>query len=177
VSLYIGAFNIFGFKAVITLVKFHLFFCFRSRTYSYYRNSRCASSRRCEPPDLCPFDVLIMLSEVLSELHRAQESAYNLRDIARQDHIARAKICSKIIKYPNVQDYPVCSSTTGYSISRVNLPNLSQLALREHDEKQLYLARQHLFDLRNVYAVVTDIIHKNIAKASAMTLLLDGRYS
>jgi hypothetical protein len=39
-----------------------------------------------------------------------------------------------------------------------------QLALKEHDDKQLYIARQNLSDLRNVYAVVTDIIHKNITK-------------
>ena len=39
-----------------------------------------------------------------------------------------------------------------------------QLALKEHDDKQLYIARQNLSDLRNVYAVVTDILHKNITK-------------
>lgn len=85
--------------------------------------------------------------EVLTELHRAQESAYNLRDTARQDYLARAKICSKIIKYPHVEDY--C------------------LALKEHDEKQLYLARQHLLDLRNMYAVLADLVQKNISKIRA----------
>jgi len=85
--------------------------------------------------------------EVLSELHRAQESAYNLRDATRQDHLARAKICSKILKYPNVEDYTI--------------------ALKEHDEKQFYLARQHLTDIRNMYAVLTDLIHKNISKIRA----------
>ncbi|KAL0071735.1 hypothetical protein AAF712_000657 [Marasmius tenuissimus] len=45
--------------------------------------------------------------ECLSELHRAQESAYNLRDIPRQDYVARAKLASKRIKYPNVEDYTV----------------------------------------------------------------------
>ena len=48
--------------------------------------------------------------EVLTELHRSQESAYNLRDAARQSHFNRAKICSKIIKYPNVEDYVVSST-------------------------------------------------------------------
>jgi hypothetical protein len=38
------------------------------------------------------------------------------------------------------------------------------LALKEHDDKQLYIARQNLSDLRNVYAVITDILHKNISK-------------
>lgn len=82
--------------------------------------------------------------EVLQELHRSQQSAYNLRDNARRDYLDRAKICSKLIKYPNVQDY--------------------SLALKEHDDKQLYCARQDLLDVRNIYAVLTDIIHKNIAK-------------
>ncbi|KAI0053455.1 proteasome activator pa28 REG alpha/beta subunit [Auriscalpium vulgare] len=82
--------------------------------------------------------------EVLNELHRSQESTYNMRDSARQSHINRAKLCSKIIKYPHIEDYT--------------------LALKEHDEKQLYLARQHLFDLRNIYAVMTDILHKNMTK-------------
>ena len=39
-----------------------------------------------------------------------------------------------------------------------------QVALKEHDERQLYLARQNIRDLRNIYAVLTDIIHKNLAK-------------
>ncbi|GBE77412.1 proteasome activator pa28 REG alpha/beta subunit [Sparassis latifolia] len=82
--------------------------------------------------------------EVLTELHRSQESAYNLRDAARQDHINRAKLCSKMIKYPHIEDYA--------------------LALKEHDQKQIYLARQNLYDLRNVYAILTDILHKNMAK-------------
>ncbi|KAI0720142.1 proteasome activator pa28 REG alpha/beta subunit [Fomitopsis betulina] len=85
--------------------------------------------------------------EVLSELHRSQESAYNIRDASRQDHLHRAKICSKIVKYPHIEDYA--------------------LALKEHDEKQIYVARQSLFDLRNVYAVLTDILHKNITKIRA----------
>lgn len=46
-------------------------------------------------------------SEVLTELHRSQESAYNLRDAARQCHLNRAKLCSKVIKYPHIEDYTV----------------------------------------------------------------------
>ncbi|KAH9858365.1 proteasome activator pa28 REG alpha/beta subunit [Lenzites betulinus] len=82
--------------------------------------------------------------DVLSEIHRSQESAYNLRDAARQDYLTRGKICSKIMKYPHLEDYV--------------------LALKEHDEKQLYIARQNLYDLRSIYAVLTDMLHKNIEK-------------
>jgi len=82
--------------------------------------------------------------EALNELHRSQESAYSLRDASRLHHLSRAKICSKLIKYPNVEDYT--------------------LSLKEHDEKQIYLAKQHLYDLRNIYAIITDTLHKNITK-------------
>ncbi|KAF9651954.1 proteasome activator pa28, REG alpha/beta subunit [Thelephora ganbajun] len=82
--------------------------------------------------------------EVTNELQRAQDSVTNLCDVARQHHLARAKISSKILKYPHVDDYAI--------------------ALREHDERQLYNARRTLRDLRTIYAVLTDIIHKNITK-------------
>ncbi|KAG0704397.1 proteasome activator pa28 REG alpha beta subunit, partial [Suillus ampliporus] len=85
--------------------------------------------------------------EVLSELLRSQESAYNIRDGIRQHHLGRAKISSKLIKYPNIEDYA--------------------LSLKEHDEKQFFFARQNLIDIRNIYAVLTDILHKNIAKIRA----------
>ncbi|KAG1749784.1 proteasome activator pa28 REG alpha beta subunit [Suillus paluster] len=85
--------------------------------------------------------------EVLSELLRSQESAYNIRDGIRQHHLGRAKISSKLIKYPNIEDYT--------------------LSLKEHDEKQFFFARQNLIDIRNIYAVLTDILHKNIAKIRA----------
>ncbi|THH06343.1 hypothetical protein EW145_g4145 [Phellinidium pouzarii] len=85
--------------------------------------------------------------QALVELHRCQQSAYNLRDSARQHHLTRAKICSKLIKYPNVEDYT--------------------LTLKEHDEKVLYAARVDLFDLRSIYAVMINIFHKNIAKIRA----------
>ncbi|CUA75733.1 Proteasome activator complex subunit 3 [Rhizoctonia solani] len=86
--------------------------------------------------------------EVLNELHRAQDSGYNLRDaVSKSHHINRAKICSKILKYPNVEDYAI--------------------ALREHDDKQFYMALRNLIDLRNIYAVLTDVIHKNFQKIRA----------
>lgn len=44
------------------------------------------------------------------------------------------------------------------------LDHAFQLALKEHDEKQLYVARQNLIDLRSIYAILTDILHKNIDK-------------
>lgn len=45
-----------------------------------------------------------------------------------------------------------------------------QFALKEHDERQLYVSRRNLLDLRNIYAVISDILHKNIAKVYFMRL-------
>jgi len=106
--------------------------------------------------------------EVLNELHRSQESGYNMRDCVRQNHLNRAKISSKIIKYPHLEDYAVCSLPVRIYSSLT----FQQLALKEHDDKQLYIARQNLSDLRNVYAVVTDMLHKNITKV--LSILPDG---
>jgi len=86
--------------------------------------------------------------EVLNELHRAQDSGYNLRDaISKSHHVNRAKVCSKILKYPYIEDYAI--------------------ALREHDEKQFYMCLRNLIDLRNIYAILTDVIHKNFQKIRA----------
>ncbi len=35
-----------------------------------------------------------------------------MRDAARQDYLTRAKICSKIMKYPHLEDYAVCTFDT-----------------------------------------------------------------
>jgi len=54
---------------------------------------------------------------VTSELQRAQESIANLRDAARQHHLSRAKISSKLLKYPNIDDYAVRVSVSLSTIS------------------------------------------------------------
>ncbi|KAH8099332.1 proteasome activator pa28 REG alpha/beta subunit [Cristinia sonorae] len=82
--------------------------------------------------------------EALNELQRSQEAAYGIRDTARTHSLERAKICAKLLKYPNLEDYT--------------------LALQEHDEKQLYISRRYLIDLIHMYTVITDTIHKNIDK-------------
>lgn len=96
--------------------------------------------------------------DVLNELSRAQESAYNLRDVARAQHFTRAKLCAKLIKYPNVEDYVVCLPFLCF-FELVYEKSL-QISLRDHDEKQLYMARQHMYDIRNVYAILFDILQK-----------------
>ncbi|TFY75996.1 hypothetical protein EWM64_g8013 [Hericium alpestre] len=82
--------------------------------------------------------------DVMSELQRSQDSCYNMRDSARQGHLNRAKICSKIIKYPHIEDYAI--------------------ALKEHDQKHIYFARQSVIEICNIYAVAMDVLHKNMIK-------------
>jgi proteasome activator subunit 3 (PA28 gamma) len=45
--------------------------------------------------------------EVLSELHRSQEAALNLRDGIRTHYLSRGKLASKLLKYPHLEDYEV----------------------------------------------------------------------
>ena len=44
------------------------------------------------------------------------------------------------------------------------------MALKEHDQKQLFFARQHILDIRNVYASLTDMMHKNISKVNFLVV-------
>ena len=69
------------------------------------------------------------------------------------------------MKYPHLEDYAVRAPERPFD--RLFTAYLSQLALKEHDEKQLYVSRQHLNDLRSIYAILTDILHKNIEKVTS----------
>ncbi|XP_076461579.1 proteasome activator complex subunit 3-like [Babylonia areolata] len=71
------------------------------------------------------------------------ESATYLDQLSRY-YISRAKIISRIAKYPHVEDY--------------------RQSIRELDEKQLICLRLTLCEMRNHYASLHDIIHKNMEK-------------
>ena len=84
--------------------------------------------------------------EALNEIVRTQDSAYNLLATPFTFHSTRGDLAAKLVKYPGVQDYAE--------------------AIKEHDRKAVYRLKMHLTDLRNMYAVVFDILKKNIAKIS-----------
>ncbi|KAJ1029999.1 hypothetical protein NDA16_000912 [Ustilago loliicola] len=84
--------------------------------------------------------------EALNEIVRTQDSAYNLIATPFTYHSARGDLAAKLVRFPGVQDYAQ--------------------ALREHDRKTVYRLKMHLTDMRNMYAVVFDIVKKNIAKIS-----------
>ncbi|KAN0060311.1 hypothetical protein ACQY0O_007640 [Thecaphora frezii] len=84
--------------------------------------------------------------EALNEVVRTQDSAYNLLATPFSTWTVRGDLAAKLVRFPHVEDYA--------------------MALREHDRKCLYRANMQLTDTRNMYAVVLDILRKNIAKIS-----------
>lgn len=84
--------------------------------------------------------------EALNEIVRTQDSAYNLLASPFTYHSARGDLAAKLVRFPGVEDY--------------------KQAIREHDRKAVYRLRMHLTDMRNMYAVVFDIVKKNIGKIS-----------
>ena len=44
----------------------------------------------------------------------------------------------------------------------------AQRALEEHDKRQIYSARERLREIQNIYAILADVIQKNISKASSI---------
>ncbi|SJX60773.1 related to Proteasome activator complex subunit 3 [Sporisorium reilianum f. sp. reilianum] len=84
--------------------------------------------------------------EALNEIARTQDSAYNLLATPFTFHSARGDLAAKLVRFPGVEDYAE--------------------AIREHDRKTVYCLKMHLTDMRNMYAVVFDILKKNIAKIS-----------
>ncbi|SPO21325.1 related to Proteasome activator complex subunit 3 [Ustilago trichophora] len=84
--------------------------------------------------------------EALNEIVRTQDSAYNLIATPFTYHSARGDLAAKLVRYPGVKDYAE--------------------AIREYDRKSIYRLKMHLTDMRNMYAVVFDIVKKNIAKIS-----------
>jgi hypothetical protein len=91
--------------------------------------------------------------------------------------MSRAKLASKLIKYPHVEDYQLAMVRLLSPDQPIQInpkargvnPNSSDLVLfhyiqQEHDRKSIFLCRQHLLDLRNIYALLTDLLYKNIVK-------------
>jgi len=82
--------------------------------------------------------------ETLSELGRAEETALSIIDAIGKFLASRAKLISKIIKYPRISDYQKC--------------------LADLDEKQFLMIRISCLELRNAFAVLYDMVIKNLEK-------------
>ncbi|CCF73086.1 proteasome activator subunit 2 (PA28 beta) [Babesia microti strain RI] len=82
--------------------------------------------------------------EVIQELARVEDSAFNLFDAIVKYYMARAKLSTKVIKYPNVLDY--------------------QEAIRELDEKEWIHTKIAKVDMRNNYSMLYELLSKNWEK-------------
>jgi len=82
--------------------------------------------------------------ETVSELSRAEDSGFTLLESITKYFVTRAKLVSKILKHPNIEDY-------------------SQTVI-ELDEKEFINLRLCCLDLRNNYAILHDMIIKNMEK-------------
>ena len=72
--------------------------------------------------------------EIVGELARAEESGFGVLEEVAKYYLARAKLTSKVIKYPYMKDY--------------------QQALLEIDEKEYINLKVIFLDLRNNYAIL-----------------------
>ncbi|GAB65653.1 proteasome activator complex subunit 3 [Plasmodium cynomolgi strain B] len=82
--------------------------------------------------------------EAIQELARVEESAFNLYDAIVKYYMDRAKLSTKVIKYPNVYDY--------------------QEAVRELDKKEWIHIKITIIDMRNNYIMLYDLLCKNWEK-------------
>ncbi|AFZ80620.1 subunit of proteaseome activator complex, putative [Theileria equi strain WA] len=93
--------------------------------------------------------------EVIQELTRVEDTAFNLYDAIVKYYMARAKLSTKVLKYPNVDDYGE--------------------AIRELDEKEWIHIKITKVDMRNNYSMLYDLLCKNWEKI-VKPKSEDGRY-
>ena len=77
-------------------------------------------------------------------MSRAEDGCCAILESITKYYVTRAKLCSKMIKYPHVQDYERC--------------------IAELDEKEYVNLKLCSIDLRNNYAILYDMIVKNLDK-------------
>jgi len=82
--------------------------------------------------------------ETVNELSRAEDTSFALLDSMNKYFMTRAKLVSRVIKYPGLRDYVV--------------------AVQEVDRKERINMSLSLNDLRNNYAIMYDTITKNLEK-------------
>jgi len=82
--------------------------------------------------------------ETVNELGRAEDSGFAVLESMTKYFVTRAKLVSKVQKYPNILDY--------------------RQSVMELDEKEFINLRLCCLDLRNNYAILHDMIIKNLEK-------------
>ena len=82
--------------------------------------------------------------DTVSEVSRAEDNAFALLEVITKYYIARAKLVTKCFKYPNLADF--------------------ETAVSEVDQKQYLNTVLSVVDLRNNYALIYDMVIKNMDK-------------
>lgn len=82
--------------------------------------------------------------EVLNEVHRIQTESINYLDTISRYFITRAKIVSKVAKYPFLDDY--------------------RRAVKEVDEKEFLNIQFSINEIRSHYMLILDVVSKNYEK-------------
>uniref|UniRef100_A0A6U5BLX5 Proteasome activator PA28 C-terminal domain-containing protein n=1 Tax=Hemiselmis andersenii TaxID=464988 RepID=A0A6U5BLX5_HEMAN len=82
--------------------------------------------------------------ETVNELSRAEDTSFALLDSMNKYFMTRAKLVSRVVKYPGLRDYTV--------------------SVQEIDRKERINMSLSLNDLRNNYAIMYDTITKNLEK-------------
>lgn len=82
--------------------------------------------------------------EALEEFTRAENSGLTILDQMMKYYCNRAKLTSKVLKYPNVHDY--------------------RQAIIELDTKEQLATKLCIMDVRNTYATLHDVVMKNYEK-------------
>ena len=80
--------------------------------------------------------------ETVGELGRAEDNAFALLEQMTKYYVSRAKLVSKVLKYPEIEDY--------------------KQSIRELDEKEWINMRLCISDMRNNYAILYDTVIKNL---------------
>eukprot|EP00126_Sphaerothecum_destruens_P006090 Sdes_comp19208_c0_seq2m10077 len=82
--------------------------------------------------------------ETVNELSRAEDNGFAILESITKYYVTRGKLVSKVLKYPHLDDYV--------------------RSVEELDEKELLNLKLCLIDLRNNYAILYDMITKNMEK-------------
>eukprot|EP01112_Ceratiomyxa_fruticulosa_P020612 TRINITY_DN707_c0_g1_i1.p1 TRINITY_DN707_c0_g1~~TRINITY_DN707_c0_g1_i1.p1 ORF type:complete len:243 (+),score=37.39 TRINITY_DN707_c0_g1_i1:191-919(+) len=87
---------------------------------------------------------VMIQEETVAELGRSEDSGYAILDNISKYFSSRAKLVTKVLKNPHVLDY--------------------RQAVKELDEEEYVTLQLCLLDLRNNYAIMYDMITKNLDK-------------
>jgi proteasome activator subunit 3 (PA28 gamma) len=82
--------------------------------------------------------------ETVSELGRSEDAGFAVLETMTKYFVTRAKLVSRVVKYPDIEDY--------------------RQSVIELDEKEYINLRLCCLDLRNNYAILYDMISKNLEK-------------